>query len=117
MGTKNWHFIVPAEVSRVVSGGGARGGQRQCAHPLPPPHLLIPLPQEGPFSLTDPTTLCAITEARGRGEAGSTRIAVPAADDPDGVPHQHAVASLFESKMHKMHGALVVWAVIGSGFA
>ena len=68
--------------------------------PLPWPPL--PSPQEGPYSLSDPTTLCAITEARARGEEGSSRIALPA-PDPD-ASHHHQASSVFESKMHRMHG-------------
>lgn len=69
--------------------------------------LLCPLdgPQEGPFSLADPTTLCAITEARGRGEEGSARIALPV-PDPD-APHHYQASSVFESKTHRLHG--VCW--------
>jgi hypothetical protein len=58
----------------------------------------------GPYSLADPTTLCAITEARGRGEHGSSRIALPA-PDPD-APHQHQASLVFESKLHRLHGTV-----------
>ncbi|EFN52577.1 hypothetical protein CHLNCDRAFT_138584, partial [Chlorella variabilis] len=66
-------------------------------------HFIVPA-EEGPYSLSDPTTLCAITEARARGEEGSSRIALPA-PDPD-ASHHHQASSVFESKMHRMHGTV-----------
>jgi len=58
--------------------------------------------QEGQYSLADPTTLCAIADARSRGLEGSARVALPV-PDPD-APHHYQAASLFESKMHRLHG-------------
>ena len=58
--------------------------------------------QEGQYSLADPTTLCAIVDARSRGLAGSAHIALPA-PDPDAT-HHHQASGIFESKMHRMHG-------------
>lgn len=107
--TKNWHFIVPAEVGAGWAMHGV-DGLPACRHaPIPPLSLALTQPcslaplQEGQYSLADPTSLCAIADARARGLQGSAHVALPA-PDPD-APHHHQASSIFESKMHRLHGA------------
>ncbi|KAL4420457.1 hypothetical protein ABPG75_010113 [Micractinium tetrahymenae] len=66
-------------------------------------HFIVPA-EEGQYSLADPTSLCAIADARARGLQGSAHVALPA-PDPD-APHHHQASSIFESKMHRLHGTV-----------
>ena len=108
-----------AGTSKAPAAGAScqRGAQQAvaCSSACPPltaPSLPPHLPprctltqshkQEGQYSLADPTSLCAIVDARARGLGGSTRIALPA-QDPD-APHHYQASTVFESKMHRLHG-------------
>lgn len=94
VGNKNWHFIVPAEVRcaalwREWADDRAQRRPAGAAAAQPAPQTLAGPPQEGQYSLADPATLCAITEAVSRGHGASVRIAVPV-PDPD-APHHYQV--------------------------